>query len=145
MKQTADVGRRRMLGRMLLLLSGGAGAGLLSLKVLRRARDGARRSVCRAEELAVGEFKLFEYPDPSDPCILIRSGPGDFVAYVRTCTHESCAVAYHSGADRLECPCHGGAYAVADGRVLHGPPPRALARLRLAREDGYIYVTGTAR
>jgi hypothetical protein len=44
----------------------------------------------------------------------------------------------------LECPCHGGAYAVADGRVLHGPPPRGLERLRLEREDGYIVVTGLA-
>ena len=124
-------------------LSGGAAAAWLSFEAVRCAPAGARRAVCRADALAVGGYKLFEYPGP-EPCILIRSGPDDFVAYARTCTHESCAVSYRSGADRLECPCHGGAYAVADGRVLHGPPPRGLERLRLERADGYIVVTGRA-
>jgi Rieske Fe-S protein len=135
--------RRRFLDR-LSALSGGAAAAWLSFEAVRCAPPGARRAICRADALAVGGFKLFEYPGPAEPCILIRSAPDDFVAYARTCTHESCAVSYRPGADRLECPCHGGAYAVADGRVLYGPPPRGLERLRLEREDGYIVVTGLA-
>jgi Rieske Fe-S protein len=125
-------------------LTRGAAAAWLGLRAARCAPRGARREICRADDLAVGGFRLFEYPGPDAPCILIRSGADDFVAYARTCTHESCTVTYRSGADRLVCPCHGGAYAVADGRVLHGPPPRALERLRVAREGGHVVVTGLA-
>jgi Rieske Fe-S protein len=136
------LGRRRFLGRM-SVLSGQTAVAWLSLAAPRCAPAGARREICRADALAEGGFKLFEYPG-GEPCILIRSGPGDFVAYARACTHESCTVSYRAGADRLECPCHGGAYAVADGRVLYGPPPRGLERLRLERVDGYVVVTGLA-
>jgi hypothetical protein len=34
------------------------------------------------------------------------------------------------------------AAAVADGRVLYGPPPRGRERLCLERADGHIFVTG---
>jgi Rieske Fe-S protein len=135
------LGRRAFLRRM-TALSGGAATGWLALEAARCAAP--RRAICRADDLAVGGFRLFEYPGPEHPCILIRSGPDDFVAYARTCTHESCAVSYRAGADRLVCPCHAGAYAVADGRVLHGPPPRGLGRLRIEREDGFVVVTGNA-
>jgi hypothetical protein len=30
--------------------------------------------ICLAGELSVGGFMLFEYPEPTTPCILIRSG-----------------------------------------------------------------------
>jgi Rieske Fe-S protein len=109
-----------------------------------RGRD-ARRVVCRADALAPGGFRLFEYPTPDDPCILIRAGGGALVAYSRVCTHQFCAVAYRPGADRLDCPCHAGAYAVEDGRVLAGPPPRPLRRLAVHVEDGDVVVSGVVR
>ena len=69
-------------------------------------------------------MKLFRYPGPDDPCLLVRTGEDAYVAYSQKCTHLSCAVYYARDRNRLECPCHEGYFAVEDGRVLQGPPPR---------------------
>jgi hypothetical protein len=74
MKGMAGNSRRRLLGGMALALSAGAGAGWLSSRAMRRARHPGRRRICLAGELSVGGFMLFEYPEPTTPCILIRSG-----------------------------------------------------------------------
>ena len=103
------------------------------------------RVVCRIDDLPVGGFRLFEHPGPDDACILIRRAPDRLVAFSRRCTHESCAVAYRAGADRLECACHAGAYAADDGRVLGGPPPHPLVRLTVAVKGGDVLVGGPAR
>ena len=134
-------GRRRFLGRAVFAAPAvGAAAWFW-----RRARTREGRWVCRAEDLPVGGFRLFEHPDPEHPCILIRAAEDRFVAYSRLCTHESCAVAYRPGADRLLCPCHGGAYAVEDGRVLSGPPPKPLVRLAVTLRQGDVVVGGGVR
>jgi len=49
--------------------------------------------------------------------------------YNGRCTHLGCLVSYASGSTTFVCPCHGGVYALADGRVLAGPPPRPLDQL----------------
>src|SRR5918994_391750 len=58
------------------------------------------------------------------------------------CTHLSCAVFYVAGARRLECPCHEGYFAVEDGSVLQGPPPRPLPRVILRRRGDELVATG---
>ena len=89
--------------------------------------------VARASELAPGQVKIFAYPGPQDPCILVRRANGAFAAFSQKCTHLSCAVYYAASRDRLECPCHEGYFSPDDGRVLQGPPPRPLPRIRLSR------------
>ena len=98
--------------------------------------------VAGAGELPVGGVKPFHYPTPRDPCLLIRLDAETFVAYGQKCTHLSCAVVYDRAKDRLECPCHNGAFSARTGEVLQGPPPRPLARIRLARRDDQLLAIG---
>src|SRR5437764_7193643 len=90
--------------------------------------------VASANELPVGGVKMFAYPAAQDPCILVRTAEDTFVAYSQKCTHLSCAVYYEAAEKRLECPCHQGFFAIADGSVLQGPPQRPLPRAILERK-----------
>ena len=90
----------------------------------------------------MGGVKLFRYPGPEDPCILIRRGEDEYVAFSQKCTHLSCAVYYAPNRDRLECPCHEGYFSVRDGRVLQGPPQRPLPRVVLERRGDALLAVG---
>lgn len=100
------------------------------------------RQVARAGEIPVGGVKLFRYPGPEDPCILIRRAENEYMAYSQKCTHLSCAVYYERRTDRLACPCHEGYFAVRDGRVLQGPPQRPLPRVVLQRRGDALVAVG---
>jgi Rieske Fe-S protein len=98
-----------------------------------------RGAVAREDKIPVGGFKLFAHPSTGDPCILVRTAPDAFVAYSRTCTHRACAVRYSRENQRLECPCHRGAFDVATGAVTGGPPPLPLPRIVLERRGGWLF------
>ena len=68
-----------------------------------------------------------------------------YVAYSRLCTHASCPLFYRSTENRLDCPCHGGAFSIADGSVLLGPPPRPLPRILLEERGPDIVAAGIVR
>jgi Rieske Fe-S protein len=61
---------------------------------------------------------------------LVRKVSGEIVAFDSRCTHAQCAYAWVADANRFNCNCHGGAFAL-DGTVLAGPPPRPLDRFPL--------------
>jgi Rieske Fe-S protein len=98
--------------------------------------------VAKVGEIPVGGVKLFRYPRPEDPCILIRRSADEYAAYSQKCTHLSCAVYYAPKNDRLECPCHEGFFSARDGRVLQGPPQRPLPRVVLERRGDLLVATG---
>ena len=100
------------------------------------------RAVAALSEIPVGGVKLFRYPGPDDPCILVRAGADEYAAYSQKCTHLSCAVYYTRDENRLECPCHEGYFSVRDGRVLQGPPQRPLPRVILERRGGTLVAVG---
>lgn len=100
------------------------------------------REVAAVDEIPVGGVKLFRYPGPDDPCILVRAGESEYAAYSQKCTHLSCAVYYARDENRLECPCHEGYFSVRDGRVLQGPPQRPLPRVVLERRGGVLVAVG---
>lgn len=100
------------------------------------------RPVAAWTEVPVGGVKLFRYPTPEDPCILVRTGEEEFAAYSQKCTHLSCAVYYARDKNRLECPCHEGYFSVRDGRVLQGPPQRPLPRVVLQRRGDALVAVG---
>ncbi len=103
------------------------------------------REVARLGEIPVGGVKLFRYPGPQDPCILVRTGEAgedQYAAYSQKCTHLSCAVYYAREQNRLECPCHEGYFSVRDGRVLQGPPQRPLPRVILERRGAALVAVG---
>jgi len=134
--------QRRQFTKFLVLTSLGmaCGNGWIWLRSL-AAKNGPAYPelvVGRASELADGQVRMFSYPGPEDPCILFRRANGELAAFSQKCTHLSCAVYYAAGRDRLECPCHEGFFSPEDGRVLQGPPPRPLPRIRLSRRGDQI-------
>jgi Rieske Fe-S protein len=136
---------RRQFTRFLLLTSLGMFVGNLWILVRARWRGVPAypvRRIALASEIPLGGVRLFDYPGPDDPCLLIRTGEDVFVAYSQKCTHLSCAVVPRVAEGRLHCPCHEGAFAISDGRVLQGPPPRPLARVRLERRGDELLATG---
>ncbi len=127
---------RRQFTKFLVLTSLGMFAGNLWILVrswLYQKPAYPSQPVAQLEEIPVGGVKLFNYPGPQDPCILVRTEPETYVAYSQKCTHLACAVYYAPEKNRLECPCHEGYFAVDTGRVLQGPPPRPLPRVVLQR------------
>ena len=136
---------RRQFAKFLVLTSLGMFAGnvwILIKSWLTREPAYPLRQVAQVGEIPVGGVKLFRYPGPEDPCILIRRGEDEYAAYSQKCTHLSCAVYYAQGKDRLECPCHEGYFSVRDGRVLQGPPQRPLPRVVLQRRGGALVAAG---
>ena len=132
---------RRQFTKFLTLTSFAMMAGnlwILARSLFHKPPSYPQLPVASADELAVGGVKLFSYPTPNDPCILIRTGTDSFVAYSQKCTHLSCAVYYEREKNRLECPCHKGFFSVSDGSVLQGPPQRPLPRVALEKKGGQL-------
>ena len=96
-----------------------------------------------AETLAPGSSLNFRYPTAKDSAILVRTLEGEFHAFGQKCTHLSCPVYFERAHQRLECPCHDGAFDAKTGNVLYGPPPRPLDPIRLeVRADGAVWAIG---
>jgi len=115
---------------------------ILTRSLFHRAPKYAPQTIAAVDEVPVGGVKLFSFPSPQDPCILVRTKADALVAYSQKCTHLSCAVYYSKDNDRLECPCHQGFFSVTDGSVLQGPPERPLPRVMLERKDGWLIAVG---
>ena len=61
-------------------------------------------------------------------------------AFDAKCTHEGCTVQFVPAQSAIWCACHNARFDL-DGRVLSGPPPRALPRYVAERQpDGGIVV-----
>lgn len=120
-----------------------------SLPFAVRARAGGNKlkaeqvmKIADPEQLAVGDSIAFHYPDESRPAILVRTTERDYRSYFIKCTHLQCPVYWDKPSGKLLCPCHNGIFAVEDGSVLAGPPPRPLPAIELDyRKDG-IYAVG---
>jgi Rieske Fe-S protein len=95
-----------------------------------------------AQSLAPNSSLNFNYPTDGDSAILIRTADGAYHAYGQKCTHLSCPVYYSRDHQRLECPCHEGAFDAATGNVLYGPPPRALDTIELEVREGQVFAVG---
>lgn len=132
---------RREMTKFLVLASGAMclGNGYVALaNAKRREETYPEMTVATVDELPVGGVKLFRYPTPDLPAILIRMAEDTFVAYPQKCTHLSCPIQYNHGTKSLDCPCHNGFFDAATGHVLSGPPPRPLARIALRIEGRNI-------
>jgi Rieske Fe-S protein len=92
-----------------------------------------------AEALAPNASLNFNYPTQRDSAILVRTADGAYHAYGQKCTHLSCPVYYSRDHQRLECPCHEGAFDAATGKVLYGPPPRPLDAIHVEMRDGKVW------
>lgn len=101
--------------------------------------------VCRLEDLAPNGSLGFTYPRKSDLCLVVRRANGELAAFSRRCTHLSCPVNFEPEKDRLYCPCHNGAFAAEDGRVLQGPPRHPLPRVSLDVRGDEVWAVGVRR
>lgn len=139
---------RREFFKFITLASGGIAFGTSAIALYsalpksERSFDPAR--ICSLEEIKPGSSKPFNYPRPSDLCLLVRKQNGELVAYNRRCTHLSCPVDYkvHDEKEVLYCPCHNGVFSLEDGSVLMGPPPHAIPRIKIEERDGEIWAVG---
>ena len=96
-----------------------------------------------AETLAPGSSLNFHYPSAKDSAILVRTLDGELHAFGQKCTHLACPVYFERAHQRLECPCHDGAFYAKTGKVLYGPPSRPLDPIRLeVRPNGGVWAVG---
>jgi Rieske Fe-S protein len=124
------------------LFVGAAGFAAKTALDARKSESLIAARIDRAELLAPNSSLNFTYPTERDSAILIRTADGAYHAYGQKCTHLSCPVYYSRDHQRLECPCHEGAFDVAAGDVLYGPPPRALDAIEIEMRDGQVWAIG---
>jgi nitrite reductase/ring-hydroxylating ferredoxin subunit len=98
--------------------------------------------IAGAAALAPNSSLNFNYPTERDTAILIRTADGSYHAYGQKCTHLSCPVYYSRDHQRLECPCHEGAFDAATGNVLYGPPPRPLDAVAVEVRGAEVWALG---
>src|SRR6185437_3593096 len=58
--------------------------------------------------------------------VITQPRAGSFEAFTAVCTHQGCTVSSVSGGT-VNCPCHGSKFSIANGSVVTGPAPSALA------------------
>ncbi|HEY3333567.1 MAG TPA: Rieske (2Fe-2S) protein [Capsulimonadaceae bacterium] len=135
---------RREFTKFLVLTSAATcvGNGVLALGTRRDNRELPSVTVLPDADLKPGDVHLFRYPTDNDPAILVRNADGALAGYMQRCTHLSCPVQYKGSSHTLECPCHNGSFDAASGKVISGPPPRPLPRIRLEVRDGHIHAIG---
>lgn len=70
------------------------------------------------------------------PILISQPTSGAIVAFTAICTHMGCTVA--PAGKEFHCPCHGSVYDASTGAVIHGPAPRALAKIPTHIVDGEV-------
>ncbi|WP_240506285.1 Rieske (2Fe-2S) protein [Thermoactinospora rubra] len=85
------------------------------------APQAAGGSLTTTSEIPVGGAKVFK----EQKVVVAQPTEGQFKAFSAACTHQGCTVADASNG-QIVCPCHGSAFAIADGSVLKGPATKPL-------------------
>jgi len=124
------------------LFAGAAGFATKSVLDARQTTAFQPAQIAGAENMPPNSSLNFQYPDEHDSAILIRTADGGYHAYGQKCTHLSCPVYYARAHQRLECPCHEGAFDASTGNVLYGPPPRPLDVIELDVRAGQVWAIG---
>ncbi len=86
--------------------------------------EGSDKVMLAKADVPIGGSLLFSYQ--GKPAVVLQPKAGEFVALSAVCTHLGCIVKWVPGSQEFLCPCHGGRFS-ANGQVLGGPPPEALA------------------
>jgi Rieske Fe-S protein len=69
---------------------------------------------------------------------VVRSQSGEFMVFNSRCTHLGCIVSWKDAEKRFLSPCHDGVFNL-QGKVVGGPPPRALDALEHKVENGELW------
>jgi Rieske Fe-S protein len=89
-------------------------------------------------ELMVNSAKMVRFG--SRPVLLIRTSDSEWRAFDGTCTHLNCTVQYQQEGRQIWCACHNGFYDL-NGKVVSGPPPRALAQYEVHVRGDDVVIT----
>jgi Rieske Fe-S protein len=137
---------RREFTKFLVLISFSFVAGqiwILAQKFWRRS--GGRlplMEITSTADMKAGSTRLFNYPGPHEPCVLVRKNDGNYVAYSQKCTHLSCPVLPDTSKGHFRCPCHEGYFELETGIPFAGPPRRPLAKVNLQIRGSRIFASG---
>lgn len=96
----------------------------LSPLQLKSDADEAELNDAAKKEIAANGFAIVALG--AARVLVLRDSQGKLRATSAKCTHEGCTVQYKADESIIWCACHNGRYDL-DGRVLSGPPPRALS------------------
>ncbi|MCL2535882.1 MAG: Rieske (2Fe-2S) protein [Nocardiaceae bacterium] len=72
--------------------------------------------------------------------VVTRPRARRFHVFSAVCTHQGCLVS-QVAAGRIDCPCHGSQFSIADGAPVAGPAAAPLARRSFKILNGKIYLT----
>lgn len=76
----------------------------------------------------------------SSQSVYVTRGPdGQLRVLSAICPHLGCSASWQHTQDEFVCPCHGGRFA-PDGKLISGPPPRAMDALLHKVQDGKLMV-----
>lgn len=89
------------------------------------------------QEVLPGEARFFEFAGSA--AVLVRKVDGTLLALSAICTHLGCIVQWEKEKQTFLCPCHAGRF-TAEGVVISGPPPSALAKLPFTEANGTITI-----
>ena len=104
--------------------------------VTKRGPAGGLADVGGVDEIPLGAAKKVIVAGSA--VIIIRTAQG-FKALSAVCTHLGCLVGWDQARGQIVCPCHGGVFNV-EGRVVSGPPPKALPSYEVSVINGRIMV-----
>ncbi len=161
---TGLAGRRSFLKR-LAGWGGGVVAGALAVvPALRAFLSPLWRRPVRSEWVRLGEAALIEPGVPvrvdfaenvDDAWVasrelrnvwLLTEDGEKFTVFSGVCTHLGCSFrfekdpdSYHTQGNVFHCPCHHAVFDGKTGAVLGGPAPRALDKLEVKVDDGFVY------
>jgi Rieske Fe-S protein len=84
--------------------------------------SGQLPSLALTSDVPVGGGKILA----DKKIVITQPRAGSFEAFTAVCTHQGCTVSSVSGGT-VNCPCHGSKFSIANGSVVAGPAPTALA------------------
>ena len=74
----------------------------------------------------------------SEKPVYVTKGADDQLSVLSSiCPHLGCSIPWNETKTQFICPCHTGIFA-PDGKLLSGPPPRAMDSLETKIEDGRL-------
>lgn len=134
---------RRDFTKFMVLISGAFVVGqfwILLQNFFRRARGRPPvKEIANLKEMRIGEARIFEYPAEHNPCVLVRTGETNLLAFSQKCTHLSCPVIPDTTSNLFRCPCHEGFFDLTTGTPVAGPPRRPLPKIRLQVKGDIVY------
>jgi len=137
-----QAGRRGVLkGLFAFVAAVGLGGSVYGVYRFLAPNAGAYASVeIPLNEISEGSPHPFQYG--TAPGLLFRGEDGNWKAFSLVCTHLACTVNWNPEKKTFNCPCHDGLFD-EDGKVISGPPPAPLERLK-AEVKGDKVVVGAA-